>query len=79
MSRDVKLENILLSSKSPDCLIKLSDFGFSKFLNAESVMMTYCGTPLYIAPEILKNKGRPGSYNKKVDIWSMGVVLYIWY
>lgn len=41
--------------------------------------MTYCGTPLYIAPEILKNKGRGGSYDKQVDVWSMGVVLYIWY
>ncbi|KAK6638403.1 hypothetical protein RUM44_008832 [Polyplax serrata] len=75
--RDIKLENILLSSKSNECLIKLSDFGFSKFLDSNSVVMTYCGTPLYIAPEILKNKGRGGSYDKQVDVWSMGVVLYI--
>lgn len=76
--RDVKLENVLLSTNEPETLIKLSDFGYSKFMDPESVMNTICGTPLYIAPEILKSKGKTGTYDKRIDIWSMGVVLYIW-
>jgi len=40
-------------------------------------MKTMCGTPLYVAPEILETQGL-GSYTKKVDIWSLGVILYVW-
>jgi 5'-AMP-activated protein kinase catalytic alpha subunit len=54
--------------------IKIADFGVSRQLNNESDRMTeQCGTPAYIAPEILKDKGYDGF---KVDVWSAGVCLY---
>lgn len=74
--RDLKPENILLSSDERETLIKVSDFGLSKFVNSQSIMKTLCGTPLYVAPEVLETKGL-GSYTKKVDIWSLGVILFV--
>jgi len=70
--RDLKLENILIDSNR---CIKLTDFGLSKIfeLNDEQMMQTRCGTPCYVAPEILL--GNP--YSASVDIWSMGVILYV--
>jgi serine/threonine-protein kinase Chk2 len=70
-------ENILLSSDEHETLVKVSDFGLSKFVNSQSVLKTMCGTPLYVAPEVLQTKGL-GSYTNKVDIWSLGVILYVW-
>jgi len=70
--RDLKPENLLLSSKSDDSLIKLADFGFAIHVNGLSIT-NQCGTPGYIAPEILKNK----PYGKPCDMWSFGVILYI--
>lgn len=74
--RDLKPENILLASDRQYPLVKISDFGMSKFVTTESMMKTFCGTPLYVAPEILKTEGR-GTYSSKVDIWSLGVILYV--
>lgn len=74
--RDLKPDNILLESTDDETVIRISDFGLSKFLdNDHSVMRTLCGTPLYVAPEVLITNGR-GSYDRKVDIWSLGVVLF---
>lgn len=73
--RDLKPENILLESTDDDTVIRISDFGLSRYVHNESVMRTFCGTPLYLAPEVLKTGGR-GSYDRKVDIWSLGVVLF---
>uniref|UniRef100_A0AAV1U1P8 Protein kinase domain-containing protein n=1 Tax=Peronospora matthiolae TaxID=2874970 RepID=A0AAV1U1P8_9STRA len=72
--RDLKPENLLLTSKDDDASIKLADFGFAKRveLNSEG-LVTACGTPGYVAPEILEGK----SYGKTVDIWSIGVITYI--
>jgi len=69
--RDLKLENLLLTK--PGALdIKLADFGLSKVYNGEA-MQTACGTPYYVAPEILTGDG----YNKKIDTWAAGVLLYV--
>ncbi|KAJ3113020.1 hypothetical protein HDU96_003896 [Phlyctochytrium bullatum] len=75
--RDLKPENILLVSKDPgDLRIKISDFGLAKLVGEESYLKTLCGTPNYVAPEVLNpEKGR--AYGKAVDLWSSGVVLYI--
>jgi len=73
--RDIKPENILLASKMDDSSIKLADFGFAKKVdfNKFTKLQTACGTPGYVAPEILTNE----TYDKRVDVWSLGVVAYI--
>lgn len=75
--RDLKPENILLAeaptSDAGPFVVKLSDFGLSRLVNDGSQMSTMCGTPTYLAPEVLSKK----QYDHKVDIWAMGVILYI--
>ncbi|KAJ3268026.1 Serine/threonine-protein kinase [Terramyces sp. JEL0728] len=85
--RDLKPQNILLSvplssfksqmsiteqriSKLP--ILKLGDFGFARSLGAQSLASTLCGSPLYMAPEILRGE----KYDAKSDLWSMGAILY---
>ena len=68
--RDIKLDNILIDLNNN---IKICDFGVSKKISNNDKMFEQCGTPAYIAPEILKDKGYEGF---SVDIWSCGVVLY---
>uniref|UniRef100_A0A674JQH1 phosphorylase kinase n=1 Tax=Terrapene triunguis TaxID=2587831 RepID=A0A674JQH1_9SAUR len=73
--RDLKPENILLDDNMN---IKLMDFGFSCELNRDEKLKEICGTPGYLAPEILEcsmDKGHPG-YGKEVDMWSSGVIMY---
>ena len=68
--RDLKPENILMDSKGH---IKLSDFGLSKILSDnDEKAFTMCGTPQYLAPEIMKEEG----YDKNVDWWSLGCFFY---
>lgn len=71
--RDLKPENLLLSEKTGHAQIKISDFGLSKIFNEVEVMKTACGTPGYVAPEVLRRQG----YSKEVDLWSLGVITYI--
>ncbi|XP_050087716.1 ovarian-specific serine/threonine-protein kinase Lok isoform X2 [Anopheles aquasalis] len=73
--RDLKPDNILLADEEEYTLLKVSDFGLSRFVGKNSVMRTLCGTPMYVAPEVLLTRGT-GSYTPKVDIWGLGVVLY---
>ncbi|KAK5990396.1 putative serine/threonine-protein kinase fhkC [Cladobotryum mycophilum] len=72
--RDIKPENILLVDKNLH--VKLADFGLAKIIGEESFTTTLCGTPSYVAPEILADS-KHRKYSKAVDIWSLGVVLYI--
>ena len=69
--RDLKPENILLDKEGH---VKLPDFGLSKVLLSKRNARAYtiCGTPQYIAPEIIKSKG----YDKTVDWWSLGVLMF---
>jgi len=73
--RDLKPENLLL--KDPDSIteVKIADFGLSKVVGTKfsSLMLTACGTPSYVAPEVLSATG----YDKEVDLWSIGVITYI--
>jgi len=69
--RDLKPENLLCSGPSNE-VIKVTDFGLSKDF-ATASLRTSCGTPDYVAPEVLK--GQP--YDNSVDIWSIGVITYI--
>jgi len=74
--RDLKPENILLATGELETTIKITDFGLSKIVGENSFMQTMCGTPNYLAPEILRTKGIAG-YTKSVDCWSLGCILYI--
>ena len=67
--RDLKPENILISG---DGYLKLIDFGFGKVLGKNKKTFSLCGTPDYVAPEILLNQG----YNHSVDTWALGVLVY---
>jgi len=70
--RDLKPENLLYYSPDADSKIMISDFGLSK-MEESGVMATACGTPGYVAPEVLAQK----PYGKAVDVWSIGVISYI--
>jgi len=71
--RDLKPENLLLKSKEDDSTIKIADFGFAKEISEHAGLSTQCGTPGYVAPEILEGK----EYGTEVDMWSIGVITYI--
>jgi calcium-dependent protein kinase len=72
--RDLKPENILCQSADPeDTRVKLTDFGFSIFLNPEKKASLALGSPLYMAPELVREE----SYDKGVDVWALGCIVYI--
>eukprot|EP00300_Choanocystis_sp_HF-7_P031825 c4150_g1_i1.p1 GENE.c4150_g1_i1~~c4150_g1_i1.p1 ORF type:complete len:261 (+),score=69.54 c4150_g1_i1:450-1232(+) len=70
--RDLKLENIMYASKEDNASLKIVDFGASKFFERGDSFATMVGTPLYLAPEVRRNRG----YTSQVDMWSCGVILY---
>ena len=74
--RDLKLENILLADNTAKTTIKIADFGLSKVFSASTTLSTVCGSPLYMAPELLTVE-QQGDYSPAVDVWSVGVVLFI--
>merc|ERR1711991_593148 len=71
--RDLKPENLLLKHKGTSTEVKIADFGLSRMVNEAAMMKTACGTPTYVAPEVLTNTG----YGPGVDMWSIGVITYI--
>nr|XP_027202207.1 calcium/calmodulin-dependent protein kinase type 1D-like [Dermatophagoides pteronyssinus] len=72
--RDIKPENLLLTSENLAVSnIKIADFGLSCLCSHTTKLTQACGTLVYAAPEIISNQG----YDHKVDIWSVGVILYL--
>ncbi|XP_007253284.3 serine/threonine-protein kinase SIK1 isoform X3 [Astyanax mexicanus] len=69
--RDLKTENLLLDANMN---IKLADFGFGNFYKTGEPLSTWCGSPPYAAPEVFEGKEYEGP---QLDIWSLGVVLYV--
>ena len=67
--RDLKPENILFCS---DGYLKLADFGLSRKFDEGEVYTTICGTPSYLAPELLLKHG----HNKTIDLWCLGTLMY---
>ena len=67
--RDIKPENVLLGE---NLVAKLTDFGWSNYMQEDEKRQTVCGTPIYLAPEIIKEEG----HDEKVDIWCIGVLLF---
>ena len=67
--RDIKPENVLLNAKMQ---AKLTDFGWSNYLEDGIKRTTVCGTPVYLSPEMINNSG----HDQKVDIWCIGVLLF---
>lgn len=69
--RDLKPENLLFDTRAESAELKLTDFGFAT--TTKKQLTDTCGTPEYVAPEILDEK----PYSFKVDMWSVGVIVYI--
>lgn len=67
--RDLKPHNILIDENGE---LKIADFGFARHFERDNMMETLCGTPLYMAPEIMNKK----KYSNKSDLWSVGIILY---
>jgi serine/threonine protein kinase len=76
MHRDLKPENIILKSSDNMHDIKIVDFGLASFTNIKEYIYPRCGTPGYVAPEIIRYNGST-PYGSKVDIFSAGVIFYV--
>uniref|UniRef100_A0A8C1VF46 non-specific serine/threonine protein kinase n=1 Tax=Cyprinus carpio TaxID=7962 RepID=A0A8C1VF46_CYPCA len=76
--RDLKPQNILLSystghkSNPNNFCIKLADFGFARYLQGNTMAATLCGSPMYMAPEVIMSQ----NYDAKADLWSVGTIIY---
>uniref|UniRef100_A0A5B7AJK5 Protein kinase domain-containing protein n=1 Tax=Davidia involucrata TaxID=16924 RepID=A0A5B7AJK5_DAVIN len=68
--RDLKPQNLLLSKNDDNSVLKIADFGFARSLQPRGLAETLCGSPLYMAPEIMQLQ----KYDAKADLWSVGVL-----
>jgi len=69
---DLKPDNFLFLSKAKDAPLKIIDFGMSKFVKRREYFQVICGTPYYVAPEVID-----GKYSEHCDLWSLGVVMFV--
>ncbi|XP_058109429.1 serine/threonine-protein kinase ATG1c-like isoform X2 [Magnolia sinica] len=70
--RDLKPQNLLLATNDDHSLLKIADFGFARSLQPRGLAETLCGSPLYMAPEIMQLQ----KYDAKADLWSVGAILF---
>ncbi|MCD9561413.1 hypothetical protein HAX54_020519 [Datura stramonium] len=70
--RDLKPQNLLLSATDDNSTLKIADFGFARSLQPRVLAETLCGSPLYMAPEIMQLQ----KYDAKADLWSVGAILF---
>ena len=70
---DIKPRNYLLRSKNDDVDVRLADFGFAQHVHAPNSLTSQCGTPFFVAPEVINRM----PYDQKVDMWSIGVTTYL--
>lgn len=70
--RDLKPENVLIEGDGADLSVKIADFGSSAFIDPYGRLSDYCGSPYYMAPEVMDQ-----CYNEKCDVWSLGILLYV--
>lgn len=71
--RDLKPQNMLFQDPNNNTDFKVAGFSFAKKVPKPNLLLTRCGTPTYVSPEVLQ--GKP--YDEKVDMWSIGVILYV--
>ncbi len=76
MHRDLKPENLMLKSKKKIYNVKIIDFGLGTFVNVKEFLFKRCGTPGFVAPEVILH-GKTQKYGPKADIFSAGVIFYI--
>ncbi|XP_028772975.1 serine/threonine-protein kinase ATG1c [Neltuma alba] len=70
--RDLKPQNLLLTRNDDNSVLKIADFGFARSLQPKGLAETLCGSPLYMAPEIMQLQ----KYDAKADLWSVGAILF---
>ncbi|TFK83093.1 kinase-like protein [Polyporus arcularius HHB13444] len=73
--RDLKPENVLLTDDNPP-VVKVADFGLAKVIDSMTMLRTLCGTPVYLAPEVVNQTEDNEGYDQVVDSWSVGVIVF---